>query len=130
MPIEISEAPSIAGSQAQADWKRLAALIDHTLLKADATNANVEQLCSEAAANDFACVMVNPTHVGLAASVLAGTAIKVGTVVGFPLGANTTAVKRYEALDAIRLGACEIDMVMNIGALKSGDRARVQADMQ
>jgi len=130
MPIEISEAPSIAGSQAQADWKHLAALIDHTFLKADATQARIEQLCGEAVEHGFACVMVNPTHIALAAYVLSGTAVRVGTVVGFPLGANTTAVKRYEALDALRLGAREIDMVVNIGALKSGDRIRVEADMR
>ena len=130
MPIEISEAPSIAGSQAQADWKHLAALIDHTLLKADATHARIEQLCAEAVENGFTCVMVNPAYVALASHALSGAAVGVGTVVGFPLGANTTAVKRYEALDALRLGACEIDMVVNIGALKSGDRVRVEADMR
>ena len=130
MAIEISEAPSIAGSQAQTDWKRLAALIDHTLLKADSTHTDIERLCAEAVENGFGCIMVNPTHVALASYLLAGTAVKVGTVIGFPVGANTTAVKRYEALDATRLGAREIDMVMNIGALKSGDRTRVEADMR
>ncbi len=130
MPIEISEAPSIAGSQAKADWKHLAALIDHPLHKPDATQAMIEQLSAEAVENGFGCVMVNPAHVALAAYVLSRTGVRVGTVVGFPLGANTTAAKRYEALDALRLGACEIDMVLNIGALKSGDRVRVEADMR
>ncbi len=130
MAIEISEAPSTARSLAQADWKRLAAAIDHTLLKADATNAQIEQLCAEAVENAFACVTVNPTHVALAAYVLTGTAVTTGTVVGFPLGASTAASKRYEALDSIRQGAREIDMVMNIGALKSGDRTRVEAEMR
>jgi deoxyribose-phosphate aldolase len=130
MPIEISEAPSIAGLPAQADWERLAAVIDHTLLKPDATSANVQRLCSEAVNNGFACVMVSPAYVALAASLVAGSPVKVATVVGFPLGASTTGTKRYEALDAIRLGAREIDMVMNIGALKSGDRSRIEADMR
>jgi deoxyribose-phosphate aldolase len=130
MPIEISEAPSIAGLPAQADWERLAAVIDHTLLKPDATCANVQRLCSEAVEHGFACVMVSPVYIGLAASLVAGSPVKVATVVGFPLGAGTTGTKRYEALDAIRLGAREIDMVMNIGALKSGDRSRVEADMR
>jgi deoxyribose-phosphate aldolase len=130
MPIEISEAPSVAGLPAQADWERLAAIIDHTLLKSDTTNAQVRQLCSEAMENALHCVMLSPAHVAFAASLVAGSSVKVATVVGFPLGASTTGTKRYEALDAIRLGAREIDMVMNIGALKSGDRSRVEADMR
>ena len=130
MPIEISEAPQIAVAPAQADWQRLAALIDHTLLKPESTNTQVQQLCREAADYGFACVMLNATHVALACSLLAGSGVKIGCVVGFPFGASTTNVKRYEALDAIRLGAHELDMVMNIGALKSGDRSLVQADMR
>lgn len=130
MPIEISEAPQIAVAPAQADWQRLAALIDHTLLKPESTTAEVQQLCRESAEYSFACVMLNPSQVAFAASLLEGTGVKVGCVVGFPFGANTTTVKRYEAAEAIRLGAREVDMVMNIGALKSGDRARVQADMR
>jgi len=130
MPIEISEAPNVAIAPAQANWQGLAALLDHTLLKPESTTAEVQQLCQEAAEYGFACVMLNPSNVVLASSILAGTGVKVGCVVGFPFGANTTNVKRYEALDAIRLGAREIDMVMNIGALKSGDRVRVQADMR
>ena len=130
MPIEISEAPQIAGAPAHLDWRSLAAAIDHTLLKPDATNAQVEELCREAAEYRCACVMLNATNVALAASLLEGTRTKVGSVVGFPFGATTTNVKRYEGMEAIRLGAREIDMVMNIGALKSGDRSRVQADMR
>jgi deoxyribose-phosphate aldolase len=130
MPIEISEAPSIAGLPAQADWERLAAFIDHTLLKSDTTSVHVRQLCSEAVENGFHCVMVTPSYVALSALLVAGSRVKVATVVGFPLGASTSAAKRYEALDAIRLGATEIDMVMNIGALKSGDRSLVEADMR
>lgn len=130
MPIEISEAPQIAVAPAQADWQRLAALIDHTLLKPESTTSEVQQLCHEAAECGFACVMLNPTYIPLAVSLLEGARVKIGCVIGFPFGASTTTVKRYEALDAIRLGAREVDTVMNIGALKSGDRARVQADMQ
>ena len=129
MPIEISEAPNVALAPAQLNWRQLAALLDHTLLKPESTTTQVQHLCHEAAEYGFACLMLNPTNVALASSILAGTPVKVGCVVGFPFGANTTNVKRYEALDAIRLGAREIDMVMNIGALKSGDRVRVQADM-
>jgi len=130
MPIEISDAPQIAGAPAQADWKRLAAIIDHTLLKPETISIDVERLCREALECGFACVMLHPTYIALAAAMLAGTKMKIASVIGFPLGANTTSVKRYEALDAIRLGAREIDMVMNIGALKSGDRTRVEADMR
>jgi len=130
MPIEIWEAPQIAVAPAQADWQRLAALIDHTLFKPESTNTEVLQLCREAAGYGFHCVMLNPTYVSLAVSLLEGTSVKVGCLIGFPFGANTTTVKRYEALDAIRLGARELDMVMNVGALKSGDRDRVQADMR
>jgi deoxyribose-phosphate aldolase len=129
MAIEISEAPKTA-SLAHTDWKRLAAIIDHTLLKPEATNADVERICREAVEYGFACVMVNPTHVAHASFLLSRTQVKVGSVIGFPLGATTTATKRYEALEAIRLGASEIDMVMNIGALKSGDRFRVETDMR
>jgi deoxyribose-phosphate aldolase len=130
MPIEISEAPQIAVAPAQADWRRLAAIIDHTLLKPESTSADVERVCREAVECGFGCVMLNPTHIAQAALLLAGTRVHVGCVVGFPFGASTTSVKRYEALDAIRLGAREIDMMMNVAALKSGDRVRVQADMR
>src|SRR5437763_15431986 len=130
MPIGISEAPHMAGASAQADWRLLAAIIDHTLLKPDAKAAEIEQLCREAVDYSFGCVVLNPCNVALASSLLAASNVKVASVVGFPFGATTTAVKRYEALEAIKLGAREIDMVMNIGALKSGDRARVQTDMR
>jgi deoxyribose-phosphate aldolase len=130
MPIEISDAPQIAAAPAQAHWRHLAAIIDQTVLKADATTADVEQLCSEAAEYGIGCVILNPANLSLAAFLLAGTSTKIGSVVGFPLGAATTNAKRYEALEAIRLGAREIDMVMNIGALKSGDRVRAVADMR
>src|SRR5207302_1700016 len=83
--------------------------IDLTLLKPESTSAEVEQLCRESVEYGFTCVMLHPTHIALAASLLAQTRVNIGCVVGFPFGANTTAVKRFEALDAIRLGAREID---------------------
>ena len=109
MPIETSDAPQIAAAPAQAHWRHLAAIIDHTLLKADATTADIERVCSEAVEYDVGCVMLNPTNISLAAQLLSGTNTKVGSVVGFPLGATTTNAKRFEALDALRLGAREID---------------------
>jgi deoxyribose-phosphate aldolase len=93
------------------------ALIDHTLLKPDATPAQITQLCREALEYRFASVCVNPTHVKLAAQLLQGSQVKVCTVAGFPLGANSTAVKVFETQQALQDGATEIDMVINIGAL-------------
>ncbi|MDR1797739.1 MAG: deoxyribose-phosphate aldolase [Clostridiales Family XIII bacterium] len=112
------------------DKKRLASMMDHTLLKADATDAQIEALCAEAAAIGAASVCVNSARVALAKRLLAGSGVLVDTVVGFPLGANTPEVKAFEAKDAIARGADEVDMVINIGALKSGDEALVQQDIQ
>src|SRR6516225_6354987 len=103
-------------------WQVIAACIDHTLLKPEATQEQIVHLCEEAGSFGFAAVCVNPWWVGMAASMLRGTRVKVATTIGFPLGANHTTVKRFEAGEAIRLGAAELDMVLNIGALKSGDR--------
>jgi len=111
-------------------WQSAARLIDHTLLKPEGTRAQVEKLCREALQFSFASVCVNPTWVPLAAQMLKGSPVKVCTVVGFPLGATLTAVKRYESAELLRLGAQELDMVMNVGAMKSGDRARVEADIR
>jgi len=111
----------------------LSALLDHTLLKPDATRAQVVQLCHEAAEHRFACAMVNPTWVGAAADVLAGTGIPVGVVIGFPLGATLAASKRDETVRVLKLGAHEVDMVLNIGLLKSGtsqDLAAVEQDIR
>ncbi|HZD50834.1 MAG TPA: deoxyribose-phosphate aldolase [Silvibacterium sp.] len=108
----------------------LASVIDHTLLKPDATREQVLKLCSEAAEYRFACAMVNPGWVTTAYAALAGTGVPVGVVVGFPLGANLTITKREEAAALVRLGAKELDMVLNIGLLKSGENARVQNDIQ
>jgi len=109
--------------------EQLAATIDHTLLKPEATSAQIRQLCAEAATHAFASVCVNPTWVPLCAALLAETNSVVCTVVGFPLGATLTAVKAYETAEAIRLGANEIDMVLNIGQLKEGAFDAVQADI-
>lgn len=108
----------------------VASLIDHTLLKPDATRAQVEQLCREAAQFQFATVCVNPTWVALCASLLRQTRVGVCTVVGFPLGATTSDTKQFETRRAIFDGAREIDMVINVGALKSGDVRLVEKDIE
>jgi deoxyribose-phosphate aldolase len=110
-------------------WQSIAGFIDHTILKSDATANQIIQLCEEAAHFHFAAVCVNPWWIGLAVSVLHGTPVKIATTIGFPLGANHTTVKRFEAAEAVRLGAHELDMVMNIGALRSGDRQGVLNDI-
>lgn len=112
------------------DWRSVAKLIEHTLLKPDATRKQVVSICHEAVRYGFHCVMVNPANVALAAAQLHGTPVRVGTVVGFPLGANLTVVKLMEAEFALRQGAHELDMVMNIGALKSGERILVQSEIR
>lgn len=107
----------------------VAGMIDHTLLKPDATRQDIEKLCREAAQFHFATVCVNPAWVGLAAQLLRGSGAGVCSVVGFPLGATTADVKHYETRRAIFDGASEIDMVINIGALKSGDLQTVERDI-
>lgn len=107
----------------------VAGYIDHTLLKPDATRAEIEKLCREAAEYHFATVCVNPAWVGLCASLLRGTGVGVCSVVGFPLGATTPDVKAYETRRAVFDGAREIDMVINVGALKSGDVRLVEKDI-
>jgi deoxyribose-phosphate aldolase len=109
--------------------KDLAPLIDHTLLKPDASRADIERLCREAREFGFASVCVNPCNIRLAAELLQGTKVKICSVVGFPLGANKKEIKAYETRKALLDGAREIDMVMNIGALKSGDHRLVEQDM-
>jgi deoxyribose-phosphate aldolase len=105
-------------------------MIDHTLLKPDATRADIERLCREAAEFHFATVCVNPTWIATAARLLRGTGVGVCSVVGFPLGATPADVKNYETRRAIFDGATEIDMVINIGALKSGDLRAVERDIE
>jgi deoxyribose-phosphate aldolase len=107
----------------------VAALIDHTLLKPDATRDDIDKLCREAARFHFATVCVNPTWVAACARVLRGSGVGVCSVVGFPLGATTPDVKHYETRRAIFDGATEIDMVINIGALKSADLRTVECDI-
>jgi deoxyribose-phosphate aldolase len=108
----------------------VASLIDHTLLRPDATREQVEQLCREALQFRFATVCVNPTWVLLSSRLLKGSAVGVCSVVGFPLGATTADVKQYETRRAIFDGATEIDMVVNVGALKSGDLRLVEQDIE
>lgn len=109
--------------------KDVASMIDHTLLKPDATSDQIAQLCFEARKYNFASVCVNPTHVKLCAELLKGSSVKVCTVIGFPLGATSSDVKVYETKNAIREGATEIDMVINIGALKARDLELVAKDI-
>jgi len=108
----------------------IASLIDHTLLRPEATRADIVKLCGEARQYGFATVCINPYWVPLAASELAGTAVKVCTVAGFPLGATSTEAKVAESAAALRAGAREIDMVINVGALRSGDFDTVKLDIQ
>ena len=108
----------------------LASCVDHTLLKPEARQADIDRLCHEAMTCGFAAVCVNPCHVAHVARALRGSQVATCTVVGFPLGASTTAVKAFETADAIRNGANEIDMVINLGALRDGDTAAVTADIR
>jgi deoxyribose-phosphate aldolase len=111
------------------DDKSLAGMIDHTLLKPDATADKIAQLCFEAKKYHFASVCVNPTNVKLCADLLRNSGVKVCTVIGFPLGATSTEVKVFETKNALENGATEIDMVINIGALKAGDNELVSRDI-
>ena len=108
----------------------IARSIDHTILRADATRDDVVKVCQEARKYSFASVCVNPYWVPLVTQKLSGSPVKVCTVIGFPLGATSTEIKRAEAEAAIRVGAQEIDMVINVGALKSGDHETVKLDIQ
>ncbi len=110
--------------------KVLAALIDHTLLKPTATTEQIIRLCSEAREFEFAAVCVNPTWVPLCSSLLSGSAIRVCTVIGFPLGATLTEAKAFEAERCATHGAHELDMVINIGALKAGEHRAVEDDIR
>ncbi|WP_053372857.1 deoxyribose-phosphate aldolase [Paenibacillus sp. FJAT-27812] len=108
----------------------LSGMIDHTLLRADATKAEITKLTEEAKKYSFASVCVNPTWVAYSAEQLAGSTVKVCTVIGFPLGASTTETKAFEAANAIANGATEVDMVINISALKDGNDALVEKDIK
>ena len=104
--------------------------IDHTLLKPEATEAQIVELCREAVHYQFASVCINPCYIAVAARELRGSGVKTGTVIGFPLGATTREVKVFEAEQAMRNGAEELDMVMNIGALKAGLREAVAGEIR
>jgi len=108
----------------------IAKMIDHTALKANVTKDQIVTLCEEAKQYQFASVCVNPTWVETASEILTGTDVKVCTVIGFPLGANTPETKAFETKDAISNGATEIDMVINIGALKDGNLELVEKDIR
>lgn len=108
----------------------IAKLIDHTLLKADATKGQIETLCMEAKEYSFASVCVNPIWVNFASELLSGSDVKVCTVIGFPLGATTPETKAFETKNAIENGATEVDMVINIGALKDGNYELVEKDIR
>lgn len=110
--------------------QNVAGLIDHTLLKADATKEQIKVLCEEAREYNFASVCVNPTWVKYASELLQGSEVKVCTVIGFPLGASTPETKAFETKDAICNGAHEVDMVINIGALKDKDDELVERDIR
>jgi len=110
--------------------RRMAACIDHTLLKPVATDEQIVQLCREALSSNFASVCVNPCHIRLAAAQLTHSPVKACSVIGFPLGANTTRIKAAEAEQAVAEGAAEVDMVIAVGALKSGRLADVENDIR
>ena len=120
---------SFSGAAAEVP-RDLARYLDHTLLKPEASAADIDKLCAEAVEYGFAAVCVNPTWVKRAANNVRGSSVKVASVVGFPLGATPTEIKAMEARRAIRDGAREIDMVINIGALKSGDHDAVRKDIE
>ena len=117
-------------ARALASPAALAAVFDHTLLRPEATRAQIVRLCHEAAEHRFACAMVNPIWVSTAAETLAGTGVPVGVVVGFPLGASLPASKCDEAKRVLKLGAHDVDMVLNIGLLKSGRKEDYEAVKQ
>jgi len=108
----------------------IARMIDHTLLKPDASQAQIARICAEAREYSFASVCVNPGYVRQCAEALAGSPVKVCTVIGFPLGATTSAAKAFEARDAVENGAREVDMVVNVGRIKSGAWDDVESDIR
>lgn len=109
--------------------ENMAGYIDHTLLKPEATEAQIEELCREAVKYSFYSVCINPSYVKTAAKSLQGSAVRICCVIGFPLGATTTAVKAFEAAEALENGAAEIDMVIHVGALKDKREEYVMSDI-
>jgi deoxyribose-phosphate aldolase len=122
--------PVAAAAADSRDWRAVAAMIDHTLLRPEASAADVARVCEEAVRYGFATVFVHPAWLPLAASRLHGTNLRLGTPIGFPFGAALTSIKCSEAEAALRLGAHELDVVLNIGALKSQDTKRVEVDLR
>ncbi|HWR16221.1 MAG TPA: deoxyribose-phosphate aldolase [Terriglobales bacterium] len=112
------------------DWQSVARLIDHTVLKTDARRAHIEQLCSEARKYNFASVCVQPVWVELAVELLKGSGVMTCTVAGFPQGATLSSVKLFETLAAVRQGAAEVDMVINVGALKDRQLSLVEDEIR
>lgn len=110
--------------------KNLSSMIDHTILKADATSEMVKSLCEEAREYKFAAVCVNPTHIEYCKELLKDSGVKVATVIGFPLGANSSETKAFETTNAIEKGADEVDMVINVGALKDKNYDLVKNDIE
>lgn len=110
--------------------RTISSMIDHTILKADATSEMIKTLCQEAIEYDFAAVCVNPCHIEYCSELLKASKVKVATVIGFPLGANTKESKAFETIDAINKGAHEVDMVINIGALKDKNYDLVKEDIE
>ena len=129
-PAPVCGCQSPRGASPPQTASAIARLIDHTLLRPEAAREDILPICREARQYEFASVCVNPYWVPLAARELAGGPVKVCTVVGFPLGATTTESKRAEAVSVLRVGAQEIDMVINVGALRSGDLETVKGDIQ
>lgn len=119
-----------ATTQATYDWQSVAHAIDHTVLKTEATPDQIVKLCAEARKYGFAAVCVQPCYVELAVQELRGTAVKVACVVGFPQGATLTSIKAFEAAECSRLGASEVDMVINVGALKARNLEYVERDIR
>jgi deoxyribose-phosphate aldolase len=116
--------------EALASKAALAGVIDHTLLQPDATRARIVGLCAEAVEHGFACAIVNPVWASLACAELAGTGVPVGSVVGYPLGASLSTMKRDEAFALVRSGVRELDMVLNLGLLKSGENSAVRQEIR
>jgi deoxyribose-phosphate aldolase len=119
------DAPAFA-AETLSDWRKLASVIDHTLLKPEATRTQVENLCDEAIRYRFACAMVNPVWAATASGLLSGTGVPLGVVIGFPLGASLGSTLRQEVAALARVGARELDMVLSVGQLKSGEHAAVE----
>lgn len=128
--IAFMAAQTSSGSTRSVTYREVAHMIDHTNLRPEAMRDQIVRLCQEARDFEFAAAVVNPCYVELAASQLQGSQVKTAAVVGFPLGATLTSVKCFEATEALKLGAEEIDMVLNIGALKSGRNEEVRTDIQ